>query len=76
MRVCESVCVCVSECACESVCVCVCACVRTRAKLRCARYRDRECNVETEMTRPRVNKINNTRLFSLFNKRTRCSHVL
>ncbi len=50
-------------------CVCVCVCV-CEAGL-CAIQRARPCNVEKEMTCRRVNKINNIRLFSLFNKRTR-----
>ena len=58
-------------------CVCahvsVCACVRTM-ELRRARYREQRRNpnahhVETEMTCRRVNKVNNIRPFSLFNKR-------
>ncbi len=48
---------------CSLVCVCVCV------KRGCARPCN--VNVEKEMTCRRVNKINNIRLFSLFNKRTR-----
>ncbi len=70
------VCVCVCVCVCELTCVCVCArAYRGRTPL-CA-YRACECNVtETEITRRCVNKTNNVRLFSLFNKRTRYRPVL
>ncbi len=44
------------------VCVCVCVCVRARACIGVD---------ETEMACRRVNKINNIRLFSLFDKRAR-----
>ncbi len=53
------------------LCVCVCVCVRIGAELCCARYREQRrivnAQVETEMTCRHVNKINNIRLFSLFN---------
>ncbi len=45
------------------VCSLVCVC-------ECARYRERDHVIETVMTCRRVNKINNIRLFSLFNKIT------
>ena len=73
-----SVCVCVCVCARVRVCVCayvsVCACVRIGMEISRARYREQKRNlnahyVETEMTCRRVNKINNIRPFSLFNKR-------
>ncbi len=64
------------------VCVCVCVCARVCAHASggtplCA-YRAHECNVtlETEITCRRVNKTNNVRQFSLFNKRTRYRPVL
>ena len=67
--------VCARTCLCVSVCahVSVCACVRTM-ELRRARYREQRRNpnahhVETEMTCRHVNKVNNIRPFSLFNKR-------
>ncbi len=51
---------------CETACARDCVCARLRVRL-CARL----CSVDTEMTCRHVNKINNMRLISLFNKRTR-----
>ncbi len=65
---------------CSLVCartfVCVCVCANWGGTPLCAIQRARPCKVETEMTCRRVNKINNIRLFSLFNKRTRYRPVL
>ncbi len=62
---------------CARTFVCACVCVHRGRTLLCA-YRARKCNVtlETEITCRSVNKINNVRLFSLFNKRTRYIPVL
>ncbi len=69
-------CVCVCVCVCVRACVHTIVCVRTGAELRCARYRAQPCKLETEMTCRRVNKINNIRLFSLFDEKTRYRPVL
>ncbi len=59
----------VLTCVCAYVCVCVCA-NRGGTPL-CTIQRAQPRKVEIEMTCRHVNKINNIRLYSLFNKRTR-----